>query len=348
MNSYERVLAAVKHQQPDRPPQALFSTDEVDASLMSHYGFDSYEEVLVELGIDFRTIQPEVNKSYPVPPHVVEKWQGKAEILTSYHGDVRIVSEEFPQAHRVYGPFYENDDLDSFDWPAVSDIDTVESLRPKFAEYNERGLFTFARAENPFKMGYFMRPFEDFLMDCAARPDYAFELMSRVADFETTVVENAVKAGARGAMVGGDFAHQEALMMSPPTFRKLLKPLLANFVTRVRAINPDVVTLLHSDGDLTEVLEDLIECGIDAIHPIQPECMDMFDVKRRLGDQMTIFGGVSVQSELPGSDPEYIRGLVRDRAKILGENGGFILAPTNTLLPDVPVESIVAMYSELR
>jgi uroporphyrinogen decarboxylase len=137
-------------------------------------------------------------------------------------------------------------------------------------------------------------------------------------------------------------------MMSPEVFRRVLRPILEEFVSRVRAVNPDVMVFLHSDGDLGSVLGDLIECGLNAVHPLQPECMDMVQVKKEYGDRLTLFGGVSVQTELPGSDPDYIRQIVRKRVEELGYDGGFILCPSNTLIEDAPVESIVAMYDEAR
>jgi uroporphyrinogen decarboxylase len=149
-------------------------------------------------------------------------------------------------------------------------------------------------------------------------------------------------------MIFGDFADQRSLMVSPRTFREVLKPVLADLVSRLRAIRPDLVAILHSDGNLTDVLDDLIECGFDAVHPIQPESMDMYEVKRVFGDRLTLFGGVSVQSELPGCRPEDVRSLVRSRIDELGRDGGFMLAPTNTILSDCPIDSILAMYDEGR
>ena len=136
--------------------------------------------------------------------------------------------------------------------------------------------------------------------------------------------------------------------MSPLLFRQILRPILEQFVSRLKSIDSEVLVFLHSDGNLGSILPDLVECGFAAVHPLQPECMDMIAIKRKLGDRLTLFGGISVQSELPGSDPQTIRRLVRQRIQELGANGGLILAPTNTIIEDVPLESILAMYEEAR
>ncbi len=348
MLSYERVMATVSHEQPDRPPLQYMATTEVTDSLRSYLNASSEEKLLNKLGVDFRSITSRVNKTQPVPPDIEDQHGGRGELEATYYGVVLLKAENFPQAHRVFGPFYQTEDLDTFDWPAVSDIQTEEELRPKIAGFNEQGYCTLVTCDNPFKIAYFMRPYEEFLIDCLTRPDYAIELMRRIATIESARALNGVKAGARSVLMSGDFAHQRALMISPDAFRKVLKPILAEFVSLLKSLNPKVLAFIHSDGDLSTVLEDLIECGFDAVHPIQPESMDMMDVKRRYGDRLTLFGGVSVQSELPRSKPEEIRSLVRQRIQLLGENGGFILAPSNTILSDAPPESIAAMYQEAQ
>ena len=348
MNSYDRVLAAVSHRQPDRPPLQWMAADEVTEALRAHMNAESKDDLLARLGVDFREIEPDVRKSQPIPDRISERWSEEGEIEATCYGVVEVKAAAFPLAHRVYGPFYETEDLDSFDWPSVSDVEGAESLRSRVDRYNEQGYCTLTRCHNPFKIAYFMRPFEEFLIDCMTRGDYAMELMRRIAEIEFTRALNGVKAGARAALISGDFAHQNAMMISPDMFRKVLKPILADFVSRLKGLNPNALAFLHSDGDLFPILGDLIECGFDAVHPIQPESMDMMAVKRRYGDRLTLFGGVSVQTELPGSEPEEIRSIVRQRIRQLGEGGGFFLAPTNAILSDVPLESIAAMYQEAQ
>ena len=348
MKSYERVVTAISHEQPDRPPLEYMATVEVTDTLRSYLNASSVEELLHRLGVDFRRVTPEINKTQPIPSDIEDQYGRKGELEATCYGVVLLKAKNFPQSHRVFGPFYQTEDLDHFDWPTVSDVQATEVLRPEITRFNEQGYCTLVRCDNPFKIAYFMRPFEEFLVDCLTRPEYAIELMKRIAYIEFTRASNGVKAGARSVLISGDFAHQRALMISPGTFRKVLKPILAEFVSVLKSLDPKVLVFLHSDGDLSLVLEDLIECGFDAVHPIQPESMDMLAVKRRYGDCLTLFGGVSVQSELPGSKPKEIRSLVRQRIQLLGERGGFILAPSNTILSDTPPESIAAMYHEAQ
>ncbi len=348
MNSFERVLATLRHGRPDRPPMGIMAIGPVIQSLCAHLGVGTEEEVLTALGVDFRPFALGLNKTQCVPDAVVRAHRADAELSATPYGVVLMEEENHPQAARVWGPFYDTEDLDSFDWPTASDVRPPETISEQVAEQNAKGLCTVARCNNPVKFAYFMRPFEEFLMDCVQRPAYAREMLERIADVEFTCAEIGVRAGCRAVMIFGDFADQRSLMMSPRTFRELLKPILADLVSRVRAIQPDIPVILHSDGNLTEILEDLIECGFNAVHPIQPECMDMLEVKRTLGDRLTLFGGVSVQTDLPGSRPDEIRQLVRKRIDELGQDGGFMLAPTNTILLDCPTESVVAMYEEGR
>lgn len=324
------------------------AADTVMENLRVHTGSKTKEELLLRLGVDFRRVDIAINKKQPVPPQAVTRYGSKGSLAVSPYGVVLLRHPNFPQGHRVYGPFYESDDLDSFDWPSRDDLLAPGSIATETERLNRAGFCTLTGCDNPFKLGYFMRPYEEFLIDCLVRPDYAVELLKKIAAVEFTRAENGVRAGARCAMIFGDFAHQQALMVSPEVFRRVLRPILEEFVSRLKAINPEVFVFLHSDGDLSAVLPDLIDCGFAAVHPIQPECMDMAAVKRQYGNSLTLFGGVSVQSELPRSKPEAIRRIVRERIAHLGRDGGFILAPTNTLIEDVPLESILAMYDEAR
>ncbi len=348
MTACERVLSAVRHRQPDRPPMEYLATAEVTTRLCRSTGCADGEALRARLGVDFRRLTLAVRKRQPLPEGLPAHREPGASLRVDPYGVVLLTSPSFPQSHRLHGPFFGADGLDGFDWPQPADVEEVEPRLPELRRWNDAGLCSMVRCDNPFKIAYFMRPFDDFMVDCLERPGWVRDLLERIARVESERWERGVRAGARAAMMFGDFADQRSLMVSPATFRELLKPVLAKMVARIRAIDPDVLAFLHSDGNLADVLPDLIECGFDAVHPIQPESMDMADVKRRFGDRFTLFGGVSVQSELPNSRPEDIRRLVRQRVDTLGKGGGFFLAPSNSMLPDIPDASILALYEEGR
>lgn len=346
MTSYERVLSTVNHQAPDRVPCDIKAIEEVVQGLVTYLGKTNREEVYQDLGLDFRHFRAVIDKSQPLPVQVKEQYEGTGMLVVSPYGVVSVQHPNFPQAHRVYGPFYETRDVDSFDWPTAEDVILTDGERKSIDQHNKAGICTCISIDNPFKIGYFMCRYENFMVDCLLDPDYIIELLTRIARVEVRRAEIAVEAGARCVLISGDFADQRSLMVSPEVFRGVLKPILAEGVSRLKAINPELLPFLHSDGNLFDVLPDLIDCGFVAVHPIQLESMDMLQVKRTYGDQLTLFGGISVQSELPFLSPDDIRALVRQRIDTLGVDGGFMLAPTNTILPDVDPANTVAMYRE--
>ncbi len=348
MTPFDRLRATMAHKQPDRVPIEIMAANSVMENLQAYTGASDRETLLQRLGVDFRRVDSAIRKQQPLPSQALAHYGGEGTLEVSPYGVVLLRHPRVPQGHRVYGPFYDTEDLDSFDWPTQADIAPPATLAADMDRHNRAGFCTLTGCDNPFKVAYFMRPYEEFLIDCLVRPEYARALMNRIAALEFARAEQGVRAGARCAMIFGDFAHQQELMISPAVFRRVLRPLLAEFVARLKAINPEVLVFLHSDGNLTAVLPDLIDCGFAAVHPIQPECMDMAAVKQQYGDVLTLFGGISVQTELPGSDPEAVRRIVRERIQGLGQNGGLILAPTNTLIEDVPLASILALYEEAQ
>jgi uroporphyrinogen decarboxylase len=106
--------------------------------------------------------------------------------------------------------------------------------------------------------------------------------------------------------------------------------------------------MFHSDGNMEPVFEDLIEIGFDVIDPIQPESMDVVDIKHRFGDRVCLHGTISCQKTLPYGTPEDVAAEVSEHIDKCGKDGGLILAPSNTVQPDVSVEKILTLYSTAR
>jgi len=128
--------------------------------------------------------------------------------------------------------------------------------------------------------------------------------------------------------------------MGPTHFREYLKPRLKVMYDLAHKHGKDVY--IHSCGDNSPILADLIEIGLDVYNPFQPEPQDVYALKREYGKDLTFEGGIGTQVLLPFGTPEGIRAEIRRLKTEIGKGGGFIISPTKPILPDVPTENAVA------
>jgi uroporphyrinogen decarboxylase len=107
---------------------------------------------------------------------------------------------------------------------------------------------------------------------------------------------------------------------------------------------------LHCDGSSWSIIPDLIDLGIDILNPIQPQCADMDpgELKREFGDRLCFHGAVDTQQTLPFGTREDVIAEVKERIRVMGKGGGYILAPVHTVEADVPIENILAVYETVR
>ena len=106
--------------------------------------------------------------------------------------------------------------------------------------------------------------------------------------------------------------------------------------------------MIHSCGKIDEILPDLIDCGLDVFNPFQPEVMDVFEVKKKYGDHLSFYGGISTQRTLPFGTAEQVKEEVKRLLDIVGENGGYIASPAHAIPADAKTENIVAMIDALK
>jgi len=155
-----------------------------------------------------------------------------------------------------------------------------------------------------------------------------------------------VEEGADVIQMAGDIATEQAMMISPTWWRAEIKPRLARVIAATR--RPSAYYYFHSDGAMQTVIPDLVEIGFDIVDPVQPECMDVVEIKRRYGDQVTLHSTLSSQHTLPFGTPDDVRAEVRARVRECGYNGGLILAPSNVVQHDVPLANLLALCDVIR
>lgn len=238
-------------------------------------------------------------------------------------------------------------DLENYPWPNV-DGWTDEGAAEQTEALHDQGRVVGGFIGHIFETSWQIRGMEEFLMDMAAQPDWAEFVLDRIADMQMKKAVAAARAGADWIRTGDDVATQNAMMMAPDQWRHYLKPRWAKIYAAVKEINPDIAVWYHSDGNVMDIIPDLIEIGVDILNPVQPECMDPEEIKRRFGDKLVIDGTIGTQTTMPFGSADDVRHMVKSRIEKLGYDGALILSPTHVLEPEVPLENIAAFLDTAR
>lgn len=190
-----------------------------------------------------------------------------------------------------------------------------------------------------------IRGMQNVLMDFIDHPHQLKRLGKAILDLHITAIREFAKVGVDGIFTSDDLGSQRALMMSPAAFRKVLKPLFADIIAECHANH--IHFWLHTCGNVTSILNDFIEIGLDVIHPIQAYTMDYKETVINYGGKITFLVGMDVQHLLPEGTPDQVRQGVRDIADIFRRpDGGFMLAAGNGIMPETPLANIRAFLEE--
>ncbi|MBD3183689.1 hypothetical protein GF312_15475 [Candidatus Poribacteria bacterium] len=281
------------------------------------------------------------------------KWISWRPSIT-FHGerlDNHLVKDEFgviwkvlPQnrGYVVKHPL-ENPDISNYQFPNSYAEGRFAGIEDRI---NNSDLFMLAWCGDLFERAQFMRGLSEILTDMYINPDFVHNLLDKITEFVLGNIEQLGNFGVDGIFLSDDYGHQQSLLMSPKHWREFIKPYLAKIIDSIKS--KGLYAFLHSCGNISEIIPELIEIGLDVLHPIQPEAMDIFDIKRRHGDRLTLYGGISTQNTLPNGSPEEVRNEVLKIKEIMSKNSGYILAPGITLQHDIPLENIIAFIDAAK
>jgi uroporphyrinogen decarboxylase len=193
----------------------------------------------------------------------------------------------------------------------------------------------------------FMCGMERLLVYTVTEPGFVDRLLQGIADYILATMEILFdRFPFDGIALSDDYGTQQSLIIRPEAWRCLVKPRLAEIFARAKQAGRTV--FLHSCGNVQSVVPDLAELGLDILHPIQPEALDPFELKRQFGRELTFCGGLGTQNLLNSGTPEQIRDEVGRLKRGLGCGGGYILEPGITIQADVPLENMLALIDAAR
>lgn len=374
MNHRERLLAAINHRTPDRVPVDLGSTAvtslHIDAhrKLKAHFEIDDPEEIIINRMMQTVLPHEEILKRFDVDVRGVfmGKLDSRPEVERSLNGST-IYTDEWgvtrikPPTSHYYDlydcPFDREDltvsDVENYDWPDPEDPGryrgVVERAR-KLREKTDYGVM-FVFNTNVVHVTQFMRGFHLWFEDLLLRPKLLQAMMRRLTDIHLAVGEKILSQVAPYVdivQVSDDMGTQDRLQFSPQVYRELIKPFHREIYTMIHDLTPAKLWI-HSCGAISEIIDDLIEIGVDIINPVQVSAkgMEIESLKGRFGDRAVFWGGIDTQRLLPQGSPEEVAAAVRRTAQVLGQGGGYVLCGTHNIQPEVPVENIITMYDAI-
>ena len=348
MDARERLLTALDGGEPDRVPCAL-SFYRVDLERMAPPG-QAQDGV-----VDVRFVR------FPASPEE-EELRRRAQ---PYDGDTRLgtVSQVTTYARWDYRPQTPDQrnplaraqslgDLREFPFPDISAPYRVEGLAQQVQELHARGLAAGGNLPHLggelFEAAWRLRGLENFLLDLVDRPDWAHFLLDRLAGLARRNAQALAQAGVDVLALDDDVGMPRTMMIGPDTWRQFFKPRLADIIASSRAIKPDLRVVFHSDGFFEPIVGDLMEIGVNAINPVQPDHMDAVHLRRRFGPDLTMWGATGRQTTFSFATPDEIRQEVKLRIDTLGR-AGLILCPAYDIdEPDIPWENVAAFLDAVR
>ena len=222
-------------------------------------------------------------------------------------------------------------------------------VRPKWPEQIEATEDRFRIVSHSFGLferAWSLRGFEDFLMDLVDQPAFVEELLDHITEWFLQSTDLMATAPVDAIMFTDDHAAQRGLLMGNERWRAFFKPRWKKVFERVHRYG--LYTIMHMCGDTSAVVPDLIEIGLDCMESCQPECMDIYALKREYGRHIRFWGGLGAQSVLPFGSADDVRREVRKLKREMGRGGGYILAGAKGLGSEVPVANIAACLEEAQ
>jgi uroporphyrinogen decarboxylase len=247
-------------------------------------------------------------------------------------------------------------DIEAYPWPDPLDAHRYAAMREQAASLvdDEARVACFGNiCTGLFEFGQRMRGFERFFMDLVDEEPVASALLDKALELKLAYwgrVFETVGDLVDVVVDTDDYGTQRSLLISPGTWRSMIKP-------RLRALNDFIharsraKVFLHSCGAIRALIPDLIDAGVDILNPVQvsAEGMDPVALKREFGRDVTFWGGgIDTQRTLPRGTVEEVRSEVRERLDVLMPGGGFVFAAVHNIQADVPPGNVIAMLETVQ
>lgn len=343
MNSKQRVLTALSHKVPDKVPIVDTIDDPIKYKLATLVGMDisdldkNFKETDLncrlseKLGLDWVDTYSSMGLVPIDENHLKDKYG--CVFVTSEHGVPIIID----------GPIKEAEDVKGFEMVSKLTLDDLDPVRFTIEKSgDEKAIMVWF--EDAFKISWQLRGgMQHLLLDYGMNPTLVHDLARISTDYNLALVEMLSKISVDVVCLEGDLASEERTLMSPDHYREFIKPYQAEVVKC--AHDNGLKIIKHSDGNMWAILDDHVEIGFDGFHPIQPDCMDIGEVKKHVAEKLCLIGNIDCRQLLCDGTEEEVEKTVKQTIQTAAPEGNFMIMSSNSIHAGVNPKNFLAMVS---
>ena len=295
MTNKERVLKAINHQQPDRPPVFVTLTPQIARKLSRHVGIPyelpldsllstriSHVELLTNLGNDcvgIAACSPANSPTQILKDGTIKnEWGMKFKNVGLYNE-----FSEFPLSHAQTV-----EDIESYPFPDPFAKGRYDEAEATIAKYGRDYAIVADLETSIFETAWYLTGLEKLLVEMVQGEAYVSALFDKIMDINVEIGKKLIEMGADIIWAGDDFGSQQGMMLSPQSWRSIFKPRIKYMFDEFRKANPKIKIAWHSCGSIVPIIPDFIELDLDILNPIQPLAhrMDPFFLKSTYGEDL--------------------------------------------------------------
>ncbi len=326
------IQRTISHINSGAVPYNFSFTPPIRQSLELHYGDIDLEEIL---GFPLRMSSPEsIKPLYASPQKFGELARDEFGVLWS--------TNELDRGSPI-GPCLPEPDVRHYTFPNPAASYRFDALGDWCNKHREQ--YRIIWVGDLWERATFMRGMEGILTDLALAPRFVQELLHGISNYILQTMQILFdRFDFDGVALSDDYGTQKSMLMAPRQWRRFIRPRLSKIYELARKHGRTVFH--HSCGNIHPIIGDMIDMGLDILHPIQPEAMDILRLKREFGRHLTFCGGLRTQDLLPRGSIQEVRNEVRRLKREMGRGSGYILEPGISIQADVPLDNVVAMIEE--
>lgn len=333
---YRRLLKVIAHEEPDRVPLAELGVDTALKDKFMRRPVRTLEDHLafqLDAGMDF--IYLRANYEYDGCSPVVASG-------TPIAWEHSISPEQETVGTYQPGPLRTFADMESYPWPDPETVD-VSHIQRAF-ELAPAGLGIITGVGGIFTRTWMLMGYEHFSTSLIDEPELVARIARCVGSIQVAVLRRLLKLpGIVAVWYGDDLGYTESLLTSPKVLRRHFFPWIEELAGLAHGASMPFI--MHSDGRLVQVLDDLVSLGLNALHPIEPKAMDIYELRAKYGKKLALFGNIDLGYTLTEGtgNPAAVRAEVREKIKRLASGGGYGVASGAGATRYVALENFNAM-----